>query len=65
MLATIGIKAPVDFTVVNGKILYKQGKLLDLNGKVQDENEISRQVERASRRMQDETTGGKLASVME
>ena len=65
MLATIGIKAPVDFTVVNGKNLYKQGKLLDLNGKVQDENEISRQVERASRRMQDETTGGKLASVLE
>lgn len=52
MLATVGIKAPVDFTVVNGKILFSQGELLDVSGRLQDEVEINRQVESASRRMQ-------------
>lgn len=52
MLATVGIKAPVDFTVVNGKILFRQGELLDVSGQLQDEMEISRQVESASRCMQ-------------
>lgn len=52
MLATVGIKAPVDFTVVNGKILFSQGELLDVSGQLQDEMEISRQVESASRCMQ-------------
>lgn len=65
MLATVGIKAPVDFTVVNGKILFSQGELLDVSGRLQDEVEISRQVESASRRMQLYAVRGKLERALE
>lgn len=47
MLGTVGIKAPVDYTVVNGKVLVDKGELVGV-----DEEELSMKVYQESKRMQ-------------
>ena len=47
MLATVGLGAPVDITVVNGRVIVAQGRLTNV-----DEEALSRDVSAEARRMQ-------------
>lgn len=46
MLATVGLGAPVDYTIINGKIVVAQGRLQGL-----DEEKLCAQIDQEARRM--------------
>ena len=38
MPATVGLKNPVDYTIVNGKIVVREGKLVNVDEHIVTEN---------------------------